>query len=162
GHGVDRLARELDRANCEHYLVEVGGEVRVKGVNDRGQPWRIGVEVPDPATLGAVQRVVRPGNNGLATSGDYRNFLEMDGERFSHTIDPRTGRPVTHNLASVTVVHESAMWADGYATLLNVLGPRAGFVFAEQHNLAALFVERTDRGFEERYTPAMKLLLGNL
>lgn len=161
GYGVDRLARQLDRAYCEHYLVEVGGEVRVKGVNESGQPWRIGVEVPDPATLGMVQRVVQPGDNGLATSGDYRNFLEVDGERFSHTIDPRSGRPVTHNLASVTVVHESAMWADGYATLLNVLGPRAGFVFAEERNLAALFVERTDRGFEERYTPAMKSLLGN-
>jgi thiamine biosynthesis lipoprotein len=159
GHGVDRVARRLVEAGCGGFLVEIGGEVRVRGSNARGEPWRIGVEVPDPESFGVVHKVLQPGEGSVATSGDYRNFIETDGARFSHTIDPRTGAPVSHNLASVTVVHESAMWADGYATLLNVLGLDAGIEFAEHHGLAALFIERTENGFEERYTSTMALQL---
>jgi thiamine biosynthesis lipoprotein len=91
----------------------------------------------------------------IATSGDYRNFLDIDGERYSHTLDPRTGYPVQHHLASVTVLHPSAMWADGLATALNVLGPEEGFSLAEQRALAAFFLIRHPNGFEERYTLAM-------
>ena len=160
GYGVDRLAERLIESGCPAFLVEIGGEVRTLGLNERGVGWRVGVEVPDPTTFGAVQRVLQPGHRAVATSGDYRNFLEQAGVRFSHTIDPRTGKPVSHELASVTVVHDSAMWADGYATLLNVLGPQAGFEFALESRLAALFIQRTENGFEERYTPQMQLLLG--
>jgi thiamine biosynthesis lipoprotein len=147
-------------SGCGSFLVEIGGEVRTFGVNEHGVGWRVGVEVPDPASFGGVQRVLQPGDLAVATSGDYRNFIEADGIRLSHTIDPRTGHPVNHRLASVTVVHASAMWADGYATLLNVLGPDAGFEFAQESGLAALFIERAENGFEERYTPAMQHLLG--
>jgi thiamine biosynthesis lipoprotein len=160
GYGVDRLAELLIGSACANFLVEIGGEVRAHGKNEQGVAWRVGVEVPDPSRFGAVQRVLQPGEQSIATSGDYRNFLEVGGVRVSHTIDPRTGRPVNHRLASVTVVHDSAMWADGYATLLNVLGPRAGLEFAQETGLAALFIERAENGFEERYTPAMELLLG--
>jgi len=161
GYGVDRLAQLLIESACGDFLVEIGGEVRTRGTNERGAPWRVGVEVPDPESIGVVQRVLHLREHSVATSGDYRNFLEQDGVRFSHTIDPRTGQPVNHGLASVTVVHTSAMWADGYATLLNVLGPQAGFSFAQDTGLAALFIVRTENGFEERYTQPMLLLLGS-
>ena len=159
GHGVDRLAERLIGVGCTDYLVEIGGEVRARGTNEHGEVWRIGVEVPNSESFGVLQRVLRVADQAVATSGDYRNFLEVDGERYSHTIDPRSGRPVQHRLASVTVVHESAMWADGYATLLSVLGPNAGFAFAQEHRLPALFIERAQSTFEERYTAPMQLLL---
>jgi thiamine biosynthesis lipoprotein len=159
GYGVDRLAELLIESACGDFIVEIGGEVRTRGTNERGAMWRVGVEVPDPESSGAVQRVLHLGEHSLATSGDYRNFFAQDGTRFSHTIDPRTGRPVNHQLASVTVAHDSAMWADGYATLLNVLGPQAGYAFAQESGLAALFIVRTEHGFEERYTEPMQAFL---
>ena len=88
GHGVDRLAAVLQRSGCANYLVDIGGEVRVQGVNSRGQLWRIGIEVPDPEAQGGVQRVLQLDNQAVATSGDYRNFRQIDGRRISHTIDP--------------------------------------------------------------------------
>jgi thiamine biosynthesis lipoprotein len=156
GHGVDRVAEVLDRADCTDYLVDIGGEVRSRGMSPRQTPWRVGIEVPDPQLIGSVQRVVNLPGMAVATSGDYRNYLDFDGERFSHSIDPRTGYPVQHLLASVSVVHESAMWADGWATALNVLGPEAGFELAATENLAAYFLIRRADGFEERYTPSMQ------
>ena len=161
GFAVDRIAQRLSELQCSDYLVDVGGEVRAKGLNAQGAFWRIGVEVPDPDSFGAIQRVLQISGSGLATSGDYRNFLELDGARFAHTIDPRTGYPVDHTLASVTVVHESAMMADGYATLLNVLGPTEGFALAERLGLPVLFLIRTPNGFEERYTEHLEQFLGH-
>jgi len=159
GHGVDRVAGLLEERGCSDYLVDIGGELRGRGSSPRGRAWRVGVEVPDPASLGAVQRVLRLEDGGLATSGDYRNFIDFDIGRLSHTIDPRSGRPVTHALASVTVAHESALWADGWATALLVLGPEHGWALAREQGLAALFIERTAEGFVERYTAAFKPLL---
>lgn len=159
GHGVDRVVARLEQAGCNAMLVDIGGEVRGRGVSPANRPWRIGIEVPDPGQVGAVQRVIRVEDTAVATSGDYRNFREAEGRRFSHTIDPRSGYPVDHALASVTVVHPSAMWADGYATLLNVLGPEAGLEFARRHQLAALLIVRREDGFEERYTDAFGALL---
>ena len=161
GHGVDRVVDRLGRAGCGSLLVDIGGEVRTRGTNPTGDPWRIGVEVPDPSTTGSVQRVVKVQDAALATSGDYRNFFEEGGKRYSHTIDPTTGAPVTHALASVTVVHADTMWADGYATLIDVLGPDAGLAFAEAKDLAVLLIVRTDSGFEERYTAAFAALIGD-
>jgi thiamine biosynthesis lipoprotein len=155
GHGVDRVLSRLREAECSAVLVDVGGEVRGMGRSPSGRAWRIGVEVPDPDDEGGIQRVIRLDEAAVATSGDYRNFLESGGRRYSHTIDPRTGFPVEHGLASVTVLHDSAMWADGYATLLNVLGPDAGMAFARERDLAALFIIRTESGFAERYTQAL-------
>ena len=159
GHGVDRLAALLVRQGCTDYLVDIGGEVIGHGVNPTGSVWRIGIEVPDPERLAAVQRVLSLADRAVATSGDYRNFLDLEGKRVSHTIDARTGYPVSHDLASVSVIHESAMWADGLATALNVLGPEAGFELAAKERLAAFFVIRQAAGFEERYTPAMQAYL---
>ncbi len=159
GHGVDRVVQALKDAECDAMLVDVGGEVRASGPSPSGGAWRIGVEVPDPDSEGGIERIIRLDDRAVATSGDYRNFFEYQGRRYSHTIDPRTGYPVTHNLASVSVVHPSTMWADGYATLLTVLGPEQGFQFAQDKGLAVLFIVRTNDGYEERYTDALKPLL---
>jgi thiamine biosynthesis lipoprotein len=159
GHGVDREVRRLERDGCDAMLVDIGGEVRAAGTSPTNRPWRIGVEVPDPESQGGIQRVVPLEDVAIATSGDYRNFRDGAEGRYSHTIDPRTGYPVRHALASVSVVHGSAMWADGYATLLNVLGPEDGMAFARAHHLPALFVVRAATGFEERYTAEFEAML---
>ena len=153
GYGVDRVAALLDAAGIENYLVEIGGELRARGLNFRRKPWRIAVERPDPAGR-TVQQVVALGDAAMATSGDYRNFFESGGTRYSHTIDPATGRPVTHDLASVTVVGADAMHADALATALLVMGPDRGLQFAQASGLAALFISRTGTGFETHVTPA--------
>lgn len=156
GHGVDRVVDRLSAAGCDAMLVDVGGEVRGVGPSPAGRPWHIGVEVPDPDSEGRVERILSLQDAAVATSGDYRNFFEDRGRRYSHTIDPRTGYPVQHDLASVSVMHPSAMWADGYATLLTVLGPDEGLDFARRNGLAALFIVRTENGFEERYTEKLE------
>ena len=153
GYGVDRVAALLDAAGIENYLVEIGGELRARGLNVRREPWRIAVERPDPAGR-TVQQVVALTDAAMATSGDYRNFFEAGGTRYSHTIDPATGRPVTHDLASVTVVGADAMHADAHATALLVMGVDRGQTFARTSGLAALFISRTLTGFETRATPA--------
>ena len=153
GHGCDRVAAVLRAAGHADFMVEIGGEVWAQGQNPKGDPWKVGVERPtgDAAGERMVQAIVRVTDVGVATSGDYRNYWERDGVRFSHTIDPRTGRPITHALASVTVVHpESAALADAWATALNVLGPAEGLVLAEREGLAAYFLVREGEGFVVR------------
>lgn len=160
GHGVDRVAERLDSLGCRSYLVDIGGEVRTLGQGPKGGPWRIGVEQPDG---GPPQWVLRLSGQAAATSGDYRNFRLLDGRRLSHTIDPRTGAPVSHALASVTVVAASAAAADGLATAIQVLGPDAGWRFARREGVAALLLVRSESseksGFEHRYTESMSQFL---
>ena len=155
GYGVDRVADYLDSLQLNDYLVEIGGEIRARGVNREQAPWQIGIEQPVAGQRG-VQRIIKLDNMALATSGDYRNFFEQDGIRYSHTIDPRTGRPISHGLASVTVLHPSAMLADAWATGLLVLGPEQGYATALENGLAAYFIVRTDTGFEEQSSPAFQ------
>lgn len=148
GYAVDRLAELLDQHGIGHYLVEIGGELRASGRHPE-RPWRVAIERPDARTR-EVFRVVDLQDIGMATSGDYRNFFERDGVLYSHTINPRTGRPVDHSLASVSVLDASAMRADALATALLVLGPDAGLAFAEKHDIQALFIERDAAGFQTR------------
>jgi thiamine biosynthesis lipoprotein len=157
GFGVDEVAAYLEEAGIENYMVEIGGEVRTRGTNPRGVPWRIGVEAPD--SRGVLQKIVAISGYALATSGDYRNYFEKGGVRYSHTIDPRTGRPVTHALASVTVIHESCMTADAMATAISVLGPEAGLAFAASRGLPAFMVVREGDRFAERMTPEFEAFL---
>ena len=140
GFGVDRVAEVIESEGFEHFMVEVGGEIRTRGLNDRGEPWRIGIERPLPGAS-ALELIVPLTDLAMATSGDYRNYWEVDGKRISHTIDPRTGYPIDHNVASVSVVHSSCTDADAYATALLVLGPD-GMELAEDLGLAAYFLER--------------------
>ncbi len=151
GYAVDRVADRLLARGFTDFLVEVGGELRAAGRKQDGSAWRIGIEVPDLAGRSA-QRVVRLSDIGVATSGDYRNYFEADGRRYSHTIDPQTGRPITHRLASVTVLDPSAARADAWATALMVLGPEKGLRIANEQELAAFFIIRADDGFTERHT----------
>ena len=155
GFGVDQVAEHLDRIGSNSYFVEIGGEIRTRGAKPGGDPWRIGIEAPTADRLDAqsARRILELHNRAVATSGDYRNYWEKDGRRFSHTIDPRTGRPVEHQLASVTVVADDCMTADGWATALMVLGPDEAYNSAVQQGLAALFIIREEEGFVERSTP---------
>ena len=159
GYGVDAVATTVAEQGCTDYLVEIGGEIRVRGKNLQGRPWQLGIEMPDGS--GSAHRVVASNEGSIATSGDYRNFFERDGKRYSHTIDPRLGTPVTHVLASVSVVHASAMWADGYATLIAVLGPEAGLEFAKSKDLAAYLLVRGEDGLEPRATPSLAVVLAS-
>lgn len=149
GYGVDRLAALLEARGVTNYLVEIGGEMRLRGSNAKGEQWAIAIEAPMPGGR-SVYRIVKLTDAGIATSGDYRNYFEHEGRRYSHTIDPRTGYPVDHAAASVTVVANTAAYADAMATALLVLGPEDGFRFAEQEGLAVYYLLRNDGEFEER------------
>ncbi len=151
GYAVDVIAAALTGAGYQNFMVEIGGEVITRGQRSDHRGWRIGIEKPDIHTR-AVQRVLELKDIAMATSGDYRNFIEVDGKRYSHTIDPVTGRPVTHHLASVSVLHRSAMTADALATALNVLGPEKGVTLANLGKIPALFIVYAEEGFELIYT----------
>lgn len=158
GYAADVLSDRLVALGFPRHLVDVGGEFRARGDGPNG-PWRLGIERPDgPVEARTVQEVVRLRDGALATSGDYRNYREQDGVRVSHTIDPRTGRPIAHRLASVSIVHETAALADAWATALNVLGPDEGLALAEREGLAALFLVRDEGGFVPRPTTAFAAL----
>jgi len=153
GYGVDRVAATLDGNGIDAYLVEIGGEVRARGTKQQGKPWHVAIERPDPLSR-SVYRVVRLNDAAMATSGDYRNFFEVGGRFYSHTIDPKSGRPVEHHLASVTVLGDTCTAADALATSLLVLGPERGYALAESHEIAAFFVIRTVEGYDHKATPA--------
>ena len=153
GYAVDEIARWLSAQGIEHYLVEVGGEMRLSGLSPRGDSWRIAIEQPQAATFD-IARAIQLQNVGVATSGDYRNYFEVDGVRYSHSIDPRNGRPVAHELVSVTVVHPSTMMADAWATALTVLGAEEAWSVAQSRGLAVYLIQRDGEGFASRYTEA--------
>jgi len=155
GHAVDRLAERLEHHGRASYLVEIGGELRARGTKPDGSPWRVAIERP-AAGRRAVHRVVELRDAAIATSGDYRNFFDAGGRRYSHSIDPRSGRPVTHGLASVSVVASSTMDADALSTALMVMGPADGIDFAREHGLAAHFIVKSAGGLEETYTRAFE------
>lgn len=155
GFGVDELAGYLASLGIEHYLVDIGGEMRFKGHNRQQQPWRIAIENPsDPSQ--PTSRLITPGEAALATSGDYRNYFEQSGVRYSHTLDPRTGRPITHHLVSATVLHPSCMTADGLATAFSVLGHEKALAIANQHQIPLLLLIKTPTGFTEHYSTAFQ------
>ena len=150
GLGVDQIYTLLDDQGYANFLVEIGGEVRVKGDKD-GLGWKIAVEKPIKDER-VVEQVLSLKNIALATSGDYRNYREIDGVIYSHTIDPTTGRPVTHQLASVTVADSNCAMADGWATTLLVLGPYKGYELAVSRKIAAMFIERSGDTFIVKQT----------
>jgi thiamine biosynthesis lipoprotein len=153
GYAVDRVASLLEAHGIANYLVEIGGELRGRGRNPAGERWRVGIENPLSGER-SVHAIIGIDAIGVATSGDYRNYFERNGQRYSHTIDPRTGRPVAHTLASVTVISPLTMRADALATALLVLGPDDGYALADREGLAALFVLRTADGLVDRQTAA--------
>lgn len=143
GYAVDEVARQLSKQGIKRYWVEIGGEVSVLGLNREGQPWKVGIERPAGEDQRRILKVISLRDTTIATSGDYRNrYLDDQGVMRSHTIDPRTGFPIKHNLASVSVLHPQNMYADAWATALNVLGAEAGLEVANKYNLAVIFVHR--------------------
>lgn len=156
GYAVDRVAELLLEAGYFHFLVEIGGEVRAQGWHSPAQSWNVAIETPQAD--GVQQAFAVVDNMGeplaLAGSGDYRNFFEQDGKRYSHEISPLTGRPVDHALAAVTVMASTAAEADAWATAMMVLGPIDGPLLAERRGMAVYFIIRGNEGWESRYTPA--------
>ena len=159
GYGVDVLAEYLESLGLEDFLVEVGGELRARGLSHRGDRWRIAVEKPVVGER-SVQRTIEIDGQGVATSGDYRNYFERNGIRYSHIIDASTGKPISHSLASVTVLADTAMRADGWATMLLLLGEEAGYELARQREIAAYFIVAQAPGFATRETAEFTRLAG--
>ncbi|GKX57043.1 FAD:protein FMN transferase [Leminorella grimontii] len=159
GYGVDAVAEYLESLGIQNYMVDIGGEVRTRGLNERKKLWRIAVEKPVTGVEQQVQRVVEPGNMSMATSGSYRNFFDADGIRYSHTLDPRSGRPIMSDVVSVTVISPSCMTADGWATALTVLGVKEGMALAESLGLPVMMISSTPEGFTEHFSSAFKPFL---
>ncbi|MCP4324421.1 MAG: FAD:protein FMN transferase ApbE [Alteromonadales bacterium] len=154
GYGVDVVAEHLQAVGINHYLVDIGGELRANGVKPGNKQWTLAIEKPVAGQN--IQRLIQIGDNAIATSGDYRNYYEFDGIRYSHTIDPETGKPISHMLVSVTVIHKSSMFADGLATAITVLGPEKGLAFAKQNKLAVFLLVKQEDEFIEHFTAEFK------
>jgi thiamine biosynthesis lipoprotein len=156
GYAIDRLAQLLATHGIENFMVELGGEIRAAGQRADGKPWRVGIRWPvaGPSEMRSIPLI----NAAVATAGDYEKYFVHQGRRYSHVIDPASGRPIDHALASVTVVAESCMAADGWDTPLLVLGPLRGFECAERHGIAALFIARGEEGASVRATPAWQAM----
>ena len=160
GYGVDRASAALDALGIGDYMVEVGGEIRTRGLNGSGQPWQLAIEQPDAMPQRAFFIVPLSGLS-LATSGDYRNYFQHAGRRYSHEIDPATAAPVQHGLASVSVVAPDCTRADAWSTALFVLGPDRGPALAHRLGLAACFLLRDGDGrFRLLPSPAFQALGG--
>ena len=153
GYAVDRIGELLKKQGFVNYLVEIGGELKANGRNEQGKTWTIAIEKPS-ALERAPYKAIPLRNMGMATSGDYRNYFEKEGKRYSHTLDPTTGYPIAHNVASVTVIAESTMFADGVATAINVMGLEDGMAMAEANNIAVLVIIKSGAGFSEHLSSA--------
>jgi hypothetical protein len=159
GYAAQAVGDALESHGVRDYLVAVGGELRAHGLSSSGHPWRVGIETPTPD----VRRIfysLELKNASLSTSGDYRNFFEINGTRYCHEINPKTGRPIPAGLASVSIVHPSGTYADAMATALMVLGPQEGMDFARGRGLAVFFIMRQSDHFETLSTPEFDQLGG--
>lgn len=157
GYTVERIVSRLIELGVGSYLVDVTGELKGAGKKPDGQPWRIAIEAPRDDQR-VAQKILQLDGYGISTSGDYRNYFEENGVRYSHTLDPQTGAPITHTLAAVTVADPSTLRADGLSTVLMVLGPERGLAYAEQAGIAAFFVTREGEGFVTRGSRAFEQL----
>lgn len=142
GYAVDLAGDALDEIGVANFMLEVGGEIQTRGVSPRGDHWRLAIENPIRAGVGKPYAAVAVSDVGIATSGNYRNFFEVDGKRFSHLIDPRTGYPIEHDLVSATVIHPSTMVADAWATALMVVGTTEALRLANLYDLSVYLISR--------------------
>jgi len=161
GYSVDIVADFLEKKGIGNYLVEIGGEVKTKGVNQKQKPWRIGIDRPEDNNMipgENLQAIISLSNKSLATSGNYRKFYEQDGIKYSHTINPKTGYPVTHSLLSATVIADDCMTADAYATAFMVMGLEKAYDLAKKlPNIEAYFIFSDENGrYSIKSTSAMK------
>ncbi len=158
GHAVDLIAERLEAMGVANFLAEATGELKAVGRKRDGSPWRVALELPREDRQ-IVRQVIDVDGLAVSTSGDYRHYFKDNGRRYSHAFDARLGRPVEHDLAAVTVLDASALRADGYSTLLLILGPEQGWDFAVSHGIAAMLVTRAEGGFVSRATPAFEQAL---
>lgn len=159
GYAVDHLAELAEAHGLHNYLVAISGDLRAKGRNGKGQPWTVAIERPTPDQR-AVERLIKLGDHAVSTAGDYRNFFEQGGRRYSHIIDPHSGRPVPPTVASVTVIDQIDLKADAADTALMAAGAEAGFRLATEHHIAALFLMPDSNGhFQEWHTPEFEPFL---
>ena len=161
GYGVDVVARTLDQKGVKHYMVDIGGEVVLKGKSPRMKDWRIGINKPIEDSLSVnqeLQTILEISDIGMATSGNYRKFYYKDGKRYAHTIDPRLGTPVQHNILSATVLAKDCTTADAYATAFMVMGLEKALDFCQKHpELNAYFIcDGEGESYEIHYTPGME------
>jgi FAD:protein FMN transferase len=163
GYAVDKLADYFDEVGVDAYFLEIGGELKIKGLKPGGISWIPAIEAPLDTASRVYEIFFSHGDTiGVAGSGDYRNYFEQDGIRYSHELDPPTGRPVTHNLAAVYVIDPSAAKADALATAYMVLGLEQARVLAESQGQAAYFIYKgSDTEFDEYVTAAFKFYLDN-
>lgn len=156
GYAVDRVASLLEeKYSITDYMVEIGGEIKTRGVKPGGDAWHIAIEMPVHGERIAGQ-IIKLENEGMATSGDYRNYFEINGIDYSHAIDPGTGKPIIHQLESVTVIHPQCMIADAWATALLVAGPEAGIILANRQRLPALFIYKDKNNFNQQASDNFK------
>jgi len=154
GYGVDSVAVFLDSKGFYNYLVEIGGEISVRGNNGKGEEWRLGVLSPDG--LNSIKKIIKIGDKAMATSGDYHNYFEKKGVRYSHIIDPETGRPIAHKLVSVTVIMDNCMEADALATGITVMGPEKGYEFAVKNSIPIYMIVSDGEGYKDIITPSFR------
>ena len=155
GFGADKVAEFLESRGVHNYLVEIAGASRSRGVNAKGEQWKLAIQKPTDE-LDDVQAIVKPDGRAISTSGSYRNYYELNGQRYSHIIDPATGKPITHRLVSATVITPTALEADGLDTALMVMGPEKAMAFAKQQHLAVYLVIKTDKGFKAQYSESFE------
>lgn len=161
GYSVDRVAHALEDTGIENYLIEVGGELYGAGIKPDGQPWWIALETPPKAET-VAESVVALHGLAVATSGDYRRYFEHEGQHYAHTIDPRLGFPIdraSNALVSVTVLHAECMLADALATAFTVMGVKVALAYANEKDIAALFIEHKAEGFEEHLSAKLMAML---
>jgi FAD:protein FMN transferase len=161
GYAVDQISHLLNSSGLENYLVEIGGEVFASGYRKDGTPWRVGINQPSTsASTTYVYKVVPLHNRAMATSGDYRNYFEAGGKRYSHIIDPRTGYPVDNTVVSVSIVADTCMFADGLATAIMVMGLEHGMTLINSLKDVEGFiiVRKTDHEIAHYMTEAFRIL----
>ncbi|BBT70263.1 MULTISPECIES: FAD:protein FMN transferase ApbE [Enterobacteriaceae] len=158
GYAADHLARLMAEEGISRYLVSVGGALVSRGMNGDGQPWRVAIQKPTDRE-NAVQAIVDINGHGISTSGSYRNYYELDGQRISHVIDPQTGRPITHKLVSVTVIAPTALEADGWDTGLMVLGTEKAQQVVREQGLAVYMIMKEGDGFTTWMSPQFRAFL---
>lgn len=152
GYTVDLIAERFQSMHLSHFMIDLGGEVRAQGRNARGEAWRIAVERPIDAEP-EPYAIVSLDNASVTTSGEYRHYYDRDGHRYSHTIDPRTGRPVEHSLASVVIIGPTTMYVDAWAKVFNVLGTEAGRKLAIERAMPVMFIEANGTELHSVTTP---------
>ena len=157
GYGIDLIGKKLDQLGINNYIINIGGDILTKGYNSKKENWVIGIENPNLKEK-FIKEIVNLTNKGLATSGDYKNFFTKDGKRYSHIINPKTGKPIKHSTKSVTVIHENSMKADGWATAFLALGSLEGLKIADKEKIAVLFIDEIDNKLIKFKSSAFKNL----